>query len=427
MNRKLLELVPKRYLCPFCGKWHEWTEHSPLQYYDSDRRKYVIDEFINIFDCDNKVDRIFVDKIFKKYVIYVDRGYLCYYVGPFCEHYWDFTSSFINEKISIESIKEHSDQPIVTFDIDFSIEFMRHLFGTTTCEHCECREDGCNIIKCDSENHSSVKITLGFEFEQSEYIKFSNVGQQLECKERNEDQENEVAPKNEGNLQQLQAEQSAQPKLKEEKTMANNIFNMNIECGPNTDENITSTLMGVAVRNGDSWRIYDKNKGEIIDVGDIQLGNFPIFILPSTELEKGDLIKYDGEYYFVTIPGSDDSYMETVSARTGDVKNIVPIKNILGLSCYSKVIAISDSLDIADGFDIDKLPIMAALSSNMGENGGQMNQLLPLLLFKDKLGGNDDMMKLVLMSTMMGGNTAEPNSSLAGLLMADTLLSKKRD
>ena len=61
--------------------------------------------------------------------------------------------------------------------------------------------------------------------------------------------------------------------------MANNIFNMNMEFGPNKDENIASTLMGIAVKNGDSWRIYDKKKKEITDVGDMQLGNLPIFIL----------------------------------------------------------------------------------------------------------------------------------------------------
>lgn len=247
--------------------------------------------------------------------------------------------------------------------------------------------------------------------------------------------------------------------------MANNIFNMNMEFGPNKDENIASTLMGVAVKNGDGWRIYDKKKKEITDVGDMQLGNLPIFILPTTKLSEGDLIKDAGEYYFVTKVATSKTLTQTLSARTGEMKSVVPIKNVLGFSCYSKVIALSDSLNMGDDFDVEKLVIMSAMCSQTGETGGQMNQLLPLMLFKDKLGGNDDTMKLVLMSSMMtteddggqmnqllplmlfkdklggdddtmklvlmssmmGGNMAGSNNPLMGYLMLDTFMSKKSD
>ena len=245
--------------------------------------------------------------------------------------------------------------------------------------------------------------------------------------------------------------------------MANNIFNMNMEFGPNKDENIASTLMGVAVKNGDSWRIYDKKKKEITDVGDMQLGNLPIFILPTTQLSEGDLIKDAGEYYFVTKVATPKTPTQTLSARTGEMKSVVPIKNVLGFSCYSKVIALSDSLNMGDDFDVEKLAIMSAMCGQTGENGGQMNQLLPLMLFKDKLGGDDDTMKLLLMSSvmtseddggqmnqllplmlfkdklggdddtmklllmssMMGGNMAGSNNPLMSYLMLDAFMGKK--
>lgn len=35
MKGELLELVPKKYLCPKCGKWHEYTRNQNLGYYDS--------------------------------------------------------------------------------------------------------------------------------------------------------------------------------------------------------------------------------------------------------------------------------------------------------------------------------------------------------------------------------------------------------
>ena len=56
-----------------------------------------------------------------------------------------------------------------------------------------------------------------------------------------------------------------------------------------------------------------------------------------------------------------------------------------------------------------------------------MNQLLPLMLFKDKLGGDDDTMKLMLMSSMMGGNMADSNNPLMSYLILDAFMGKNDD
>ena len=243
--------------------------------------------------------------------------------------------------------------------------------------------------------------------------------------------------------------------------MANNIFNLNMEFGPNKDENIASTLMGIAVKNGDSWRIYDKEKKVITDIGDMQLGNFPIFILPTTKLSEGDLIRDGGEYFFVTKVATPETPTQTLSVRTGESKSVVPIKNGLGFSCYSRVIALKDLL--GDDVDVEKLFILSAMYGQAGDDANQMNQYLPLMLLKDKLGGNDDTMKLVLMSSMMnqkadsnqinpylplmflkdqfcgdddmmklvllssmtGGNIADSCNWLTSYLMLDTFMSKK--
>jgi hypothetical protein len=301
-------------------------------------------------------------------------------------------------------------------------------------------------------NDRYMHITFGFEFEQDDYNRISR-----EIKER-------------------QIQQSAEKQLKqqvkenkEDSTMAS-IFNMNMEFGPNKDNNIASTLMGIAVKNGESWRIYDKKKNAITDVGDMQLGNLPIFILPTTKLEKGDLIKDDGEYYFVMKVNAGST--QTLCAKTGEVKTVIPIKNVLGFSCYSKVIALSDSFNMSDDFDVEKLAIMSAMCGQPGETGDQnasMNQMLPLMLFKDNLGGdddmtkmllmssmistpaeggdqnavmnqmlplmllckkeegNDDMTKMLLMSTMMGSNTTGGNNMLMSYLMFDTFMGKKTE
>ena len=250
--------------------------------------------------------------------------------------------------------------------------------------------------------------------------------------------------------------------------MAKNIFNMNMEFGLNNDENIASTLMGVAVKNGDNWRIYDKKKKEIMDIGEMQLGNLPIFILPTTKLNEGDLIKDADEYYFVIKVAKGST--QTLCAKTGEMKTVIPIKNVLGFSCYSKVIALSDSINMGDDFDVEKLAIMSAMCGNTDKDGGQMNQLLPLMFFKDKLGGgdddmmkimlmtsimsataeggdqnvtmnqmlplmllkekgegDDDMTKMMLVSSMLGGNMAGNNSPVMAYLMLNMLMDKKKD
>ena len=207
--------------------------------------------------------------------------------------------------------------------------------------------------------------------------------------------------------------------------MANNFFNMNMEFGPNKDENIASTLMGVAVKNGDSWRIYDKKTKQITDIGDMQLGNLPIFILPTTKLSEGDLIKDAGEYYFVMKVAAGST--QTLCAKTGEMKTVIPIKNVLGFSCYSKVIALSDSINMGGDFDVEKLAIMSTMCGQPSQNNNQMNQLLPLMLFKDKLDGDDDMMKMMLMSSMMGGNMAGNNNPVMSYLILDMFMGKKKD
>ena len=439
MNKKLLGLTPKRYLCPYCGEWHDWELSHILGYYDSPARKAKLKCEKQLYGCRPR-----------EMQVYFSSRYCYYRTIPTCS----YGNLDINDKIPIEGIFECSTEPRVKFSVPFIAD---NDVGGSNCSDCDSK-DRCLMCKLGEANHTRhMYIKFGFEFEQSDYKKFSN--EAILAHKEKKLQEREDAATSEKQVSQ-------QPQIKENKedtTMANNFFNMNMEFGPNTDENIVSTLMGVAVKNGNTWRIYNKNKKEITDLGDVQLGNLPIFILPTTQLSEGDLIKDAGEYYFVTKVATPKTPTQTLSARTGEMKSILPIKNILGFSCYSKVIALSDFLDMGDDFDVEKLAIMSAMCGQTGETGGQMNQLLPLMLFKDKLGGNDDtmrlflmssmmpsedngaqmnqlpllmlfkdnlgedgdMMNVLLMSSMMGGNKAGSNNPLMSYLMLDAFMGKK--
>lgn len=416
VEKGLLGLTPKRFLCPYCGEWHDWNSYHKLG-------DYVQTNFY----CPNIPSNSYRGC----YIIYFYGDSLNYSTQKICER----AKQVMSGEIPIDCIIEHLDKPIVTFSVPFTADSP---VGSTTCRTCE-YVDHCNCVKLGDEgNNLDMTITFGFEFEQSDYEKFAKAGK-LMCKSR-ELQEREHALKDKeqslqeresalrtGELeqQQRQAEQSTQQEIKEDTTMANNIFNMNMEFGPNKDENIASTLMGVAVKNGDSWRIYDKKTKQITDIGDMQLGNLPIFILPTTKLSEGDLIKDAGEYYFVMKVAAGST--QTLCAKTGEMKTVIPIKNVLGFSCYSKVIALSDSINMGGDFDVEKLAIMSTMCGQPSQNNNQMNQLLPLMLFKDKLGDDDDMMKMMLMSSMMGGNMAGNNNPVMSYLMLDMFMGKKKD
>lgn len=430
VDRKILRLTPKRFFCPLCGDWHKWEGNTLQSYNEDNPYEYDCDDVHLIFWCD------------EDYCINIHSSKLC-----------DKIDSFINAEIFFEDIECDAKEHVIKFS---TCIYTDEIVCSDECDCC----DRCNLPsigdkRCDDENEFKLELEFKFEFESRSFDKYAQSNNRNGIKELEENPKQKIAKKNE-----------TQTNIKEESRMANNIFNMNAaEFGPNKDENIASTLMGVAVKSGDSsWRIYDKKKKEITDVGDMQLGNLPIFIFPTTQLSEGDLIKDDGEYYFVTKVATTKTPTQTISARTGEMKNVVPIKNILGFSCYSKVIALSDSLNMDDDFDVEKLAIMSAICGQTGETSGQMNQLLPLILFKDKLGGDDDTMKLVLMSSMMtseddgcqmnqllplmlfkgklggdddtmklllmssmmGGNMASSNNLLISYLMLDTFMENKK-
>ena len=427
IDKRILRLTPKRILCPLCGEWHDW-EGKTLQSYDYyNSYKY---------ECNDETVSIWVD-------------------GDHIRIYSDSPCNKLNSEINVDAdlldMEYDGTDPVIK--IPFSLE-ADEIICKSECEYCECF-DCCNFAtigdnRDDDEDEYNFELEFKFEFASRSFNKYFEAAREEKLRQQHEAEEakrqEELARQREAEEVQHQQELARQleakeakhqeelarqtksqttNQVKEETTMANNFFNMNMEFGPNKDENIASTLMGVAVKNGDSWRIYDKKKKEITDVGDMQLGNLPIFILPTTKLSEGDLIKDAGEYYFVM--KVDAGSTQTLCAKTGEMKTVIPIKNVLGFSCYSKVIALSDSINMGGDFDVEKLAIMSTMCGQPSQNNNQMNQLLPLMLFKDKLGGDDNMMKMMLMSSMMsapaedGDQNATMNQLLPLMLFKDKL------
>lgn len=138
-----------------------------------------------------------------------------------------------------------------------------------------------------------------------------------------------------------------------------NFFGMNFEYGRSRDVNLASTLMGVAVRNVTSgnWYVFDSANNTRKNLANLKMGNFPIFLLPVTQLAVGDLTKIDGQYYYVQEKKPNNSLI-LVSAADGFVREMIPEQGIIpGMSIQTKVVA----------FDINSLTNLSS-KENMGGN-----------------------------------------------------------
>lgn len=389
MNRNLLRLKPKRFLCPYCNGWHSYEQSHELEYYDSESYK-------TNFTCSGCKGHFSLGS----YKVSFSSEKLYYSIDKVCGN----ANMNASGNVQLSDIKESYEEPRVYFDVPVSIKSQAEKSKCRTCDFAS----NCVAYQIISkENINSAKITLGFEFSKDEYESITKEA----CLEYER-------KKNEASKQSKQQQ--------EELTMANP-FNLKMEFGPSNDPNIASTLMGIAVKAGDSWRIYDKETMQLTDIGDMQIGNLPIYILPTISIEPGDLIKDGNEYYYVMNVASNCT--QTISAQTGEMRTVIPIQNILGFSCYSKVLALGDSLDMKKDFSMESLVLMSSMCGGQTEtdaNGQNMQMMLPMILMsKDGLGDQNDIMKMMALSSMCGGQAGNGANDQNMQMMLPMLLMSK--
>lgn len=255
------------------------------------------------------------------------------------------------------------------------------------------------------------------------------------------------------------------------------LFGMNFELGMSKDRNIASTLMGVAVRNpeNNNWYVFDPVKHTRTNIAGMKMGDFPVFLLPTRTLAVGDLTKMDGKYYYVQ--SVDQNYITMLGAEDGVVRQILPSESIIpGMNLFTKVVAFDTktlidpnskenvsgnilaamcmmqwSNDNGSEFSLDNiddnsfnglgqlLPVLMAtggangLSNMFGTADGGIN--LPLLMMMGSGNGSDeanDMVQMVLISQMLGGNTGSNSigsviDSITGIASGNTAATPTSD
>ena len=149
----------------------------------------------------------------------------------------------------------------------------------------------------------------------------------------------------------------AKEELKKQATISDYL---NMEFGQNKDQNLVSTVMGIAVMNEDGWRIFDSKENTITNINVVKNKNiFPIYVMPATKVQRGDLIKEAGEYYYVTEVYKNN--LITVNAKTGEMKAIKPLQDVRGNKYYVKLTAFMDFLDFEGDANMMKLMMFSML------------------------------------------------------------------
>lgn len=149
----------------------------------------------------------------------------------------------------------------------------------------------------------------------------------------------------------------------------------------------------VAVKVGDSNFVsYNSDTKQIEDHMDFTFGEDRIsefcFLMPVDlkALKVGDIVSTNSGYGFITEVDSESGDVTCVNATDATKADLVPVKNVFtNTAMVKKLITLFD---------------------NMNTQAGGMNPMMFMLMGKDKDGksGNDDMLKMMLMSQMMGAN-----------------------
>ena len=462
MRKELLKLKPKQYLCPYCGNWHRWENPHSLDYFNANAPAELADPS----KADSSIDAPLYlrECVRRRFTIWFDDKYFHITTDEICWQYhiqFDDDEEIPKEKLLIDDFEEIANEAKVVYKVFVRLSRPVRDVACVLCPfYMECKAEK-SIAK--SVDWKMLQFAFGFEFDRDEFNKIMGIQEEEEeefeddeqpssenenvleadepeqhepgnftgKQEEEEEFEDDEQPSSENaNVPEVEAPEQQPEKINTRKVRkaimdaTNNRFNDNFEFGLNKDENIASTLMSVAVKCNNTWRLFDKEKKELIDVRNMRLGIFPIYIVPTNKLEEGDLIKDKGEYYFV-IEVTDGS-AQTMCAKTGEMQTIESSKNALGSNYYSKVINLSGYyLDIDDDLDIEKMAIISSMMLALTEDGSQnpsesMNQSLPLLLLKDNGSSDDEMIKLALMHSMMPTLTEndrqDSNASMKKLL-----------
>lgn len=190
--------------------------------------------------------------------------------------------------------------------------------------------------------------------------------------------------------------------------------------------------IAVKKANTEDYVRYNAETSTVENIKDLVINdNKWFFMIPATEVEVGDIIKYnDGFYQVIKV---NEENISAINLMNSTMTTIVK-ETIFGLSCYAKVISLIDPSTFGDGnngmmammmlgddnMDIKELMMLQMITN--GNKSGQTNPMM-MLLMNDDMGGDDDMFSTMLIMNMMnGGNGFDMNNMFQNPMMMMMLL-----
>ena len=205
-----------------------------------------------------------------------------------------------------------------------------------------------------------------------------------------------------------------------------NMFNTNamfkgMEFGPVNGDSYKMSALGVAFKSETGYVVYNAKKEEITDVTGMTFDmDGMIFAMPVShkKVKAGDII----------VHGKKTVIVKEVKAKTiivvhpfdGEIKEIVPIKNMFGFNFYTKISPLMDMTSITkpdeDSPFGDMMPMM--MMSQMGNTKGKDGGMNPMMMMAMMGGDDSGMSKEMLMMMAMSGNSGESNNMMQMMMMS---------
>ena len=190
------------------------------------------------------------------------------------------------------------------------------------------------------------------------------------------------------------------------KMKKNNFYGVDFDYGANRDDDLAATLLGVAVRDSQkgTWWTYDPIKKVHKNLANVKIGSFPIFLLPATNVQPGDMIKKDGKYFWIREVTADGTF-KAIGALDGQVHEILPTESLIaGFNFYTKVVAMDvNALKDQSGNGVANNLLSAMLLMQWSKNDDKAEFSLDNL-GEDSFNGMGAMLPLVLAQSSAGGN-----------------------
>lgn len=212
------------------------------------------------------------------------------------------------------------------------------------------------------------------------------------------------------------------PIQKEKSTMFDNIMK-DMYFGPYKNKDVRLSMQGMAVKTPEGrFNAYNASTGALTDVTGFLMDDFGdvFYALPvaQKELKVGDVILHNKAPVIVTQIGA--TFISVIDPSRGEELKKIPAKSMFGFDFYSKIMNVMEGLmgtasedkpfgmlpmamlmsNGGDG-DTESLMKVMVMSQMLGANGNTpMNPLLMFALMGDK-GGDNSMMKYFVFAEMM--------------------------